>query len=147
MSELSVRPITAEAAHPLRGALTPEASLTSSSFEGDAAEDTLHLGGFLEGRLVAVASVFRKNRPEVGFDGGHQLRGLVVEASHRGRGFGARLVEDCAERVRERGGTELWGYVPPPAAGFFSQQGFDTEGPPELLGSQGPHFLMRLHLG
>lgn len=147
MSELSVRPISAEVAHPLRRALTGDASPSSSSFDGDAAEDTLHLGGFLEGRLVAVASVFRKNRPEVAFDGGHQLRGLVVEASHRGHGFGARLVEVCAERVRERGGTELWGYVPPPASGFFTQQGFDTEGPPELVGGEGPVFLMRLHLG
>lgn len=148
MSELDVRPISAAETRPLRHrVLRPSQPPESLVFPGDDGPDTLHVGGFLDGALVAVASVYRESRPEDGRQRGFRLRGMAVEPAHHGRGFGALLVDACAAHARSLGGEELWCNARTSAAGFYTRQGFDTEGPPFEIEGIGPHVVKRKHLG
>lgn len=149
MADLEVRSISAAETRPLRQrVLRPHQSPEALVYDGDDAPDTLHVGGFLpDGRLVAVASVYRESRPEDGVRRGFRLRGMAVEPSEQGRGHGARLVEACGEHARSLGGRELWCNARTSASGFYTRQGFDTEGPPFEIEGIGPHFVMRQYLG
>ncbi len=149
MSELDIRPISAAETRPLRHrVLRPHQPPESLVYDGDDAPDTLHVGGFLpDGTLVAVASVYRESRPEDGVRRGFRLRGMAVDPSHQGRGYGARLVEACGAHARSLGGKELWCNARTSASGFYTRQGFDTEGPPFEIEGIGPHFEMRQYLG
>ena len=143
MSSLSLHAIPASEAHALRLQLQPSVPAERLTFEGDEAPETLHLAGTVDGARVGLVTAVRESLPEDGVRRGFRVRGLWVGEAHRGKGFGTQLLDGCRAHAKAHDGSELWAYVPPEAAGFFSQQGFITEGPPAVLGELGPRFTMR----
>jgi GNAT superfamily N-acetyltransferase len=143
MSALELQAIPASEAQVVRQQLDPSRPADQLTFEGDTAEETLHLVGLLDGEQVGLVTAVRESLPEDGVRRGFRIRGLCVAEAHRGNGFGAQLVDGCRAHAKAHDGSELWAYVPPKAAGFFSRQGFITEGPPEQHGDLGPRVTMR----
>lgn len=143
MSALELQAIPASEAHSLRTQLHPTRPPERLAFDGDAGQETLHLVGLLDGEQVGLVTAVRESLPEDGVRRGFRIRGLWVAEAHRGKGFGAQLVDGCRAHAKAHDGSELWAYVPPEAAGFFSRQGFITEGPPEPHGDLGLRVTMR----
>lgn len=109
MPKLDIRPITAAETRWLRHTLLrPHQPPDTLLYPGDEAPDSLHVGAFLKGQLVGIASVTHHPFPGAPDGAGWQLRGVATVPEVRGQGYGAALVHACLDHVAIQGGTILW---------------------------------------
>lgn len=138
---LTIRPISAEEARPLRHAmLRPDAPPEKSVYPGDDAPTTRHAGAFVEGELVGVATVLHQPPPGSDNMGAWRLRGMAVRGNTQRRGYGRALLEHCIAYLQEQGATLFWCNARTPAMPFYETLGFQTEGD-EFLTDE-PHYRM-----
>ncbi len=114
--------------------LRPDRPPEDSRFPGDDAPATVHLGAFVDGKCVGVASLFAER--------GIRLRGMAVEPDRRGQGVGAALLRHIQQGAAERG-QDLWCNARASAVGFYEKLGWKTEGDVFDLPLIGPHYVMR----
>jgi predicted GNAT family N-acyltransferase len=142
---IETRPVTAEEVRPIRRRVL-RAGLPSANveFEGDDALDTLHLGGFLDGVLVAVATVVRRPPPgEASAPRAWQVRGMATEPEARGRGIGGELLDRCVVHVERSRGDLIWCNARTRAVPFYERHGFVAEGATFDVPDLGAHLRMR----
>lgn len=147
-----LRTISAEQTHPLRSlVLRPGKPASACRWPGDDDPGSFHAGAFLDGRLVAIASLIPQEMPDadpaaadspVSF----RLRGMATHPQHRGQGLGSALLSYCIELVRSAGGRVLWCNARTPAVEFYRRAGFETVGEQFETPDIGPHVRMALEL-
>jgi ribosomal protein S18 acetylase RimI-like enzyme len=141
-----VRAISAEETRLLRHkVLRPHQAPEELVYPGDTERDSLHVGAFVGGALVGVASVVR--RPMAGesaesAEGAWQLRGMATLPGFRGRGLGAAMLRACIGHVARSGGSTIWCNARTPAVDFYRKLGFETRGSEFEIPVSGPHFVM-----
>ncbi len=144
---LEVRRISSAETRPLRlKVLRPGRPAESAIFDGDDDPDTVHFGGFLEGRLVAIASLYLRGRSPKQ-QGAWQLRGMAVEPELQGRGHGSALVDACLAHARARAGSLVWCNARKHAVPFYLRHGFVVASDELDIPDVGPHFVMERPLG
>lgn len=143
--DVVVRPVPAPEVRPLRQAvLRPGQPPDASLYPGDDNPLTVHLGAYLDGRLVGIASVYAELRPGApAREPAWRLRGMASAADARGQGVGRALLEASVDHVAASGGGELWCNARTPAAGFYAAAGFDVVSEPFDIPGIGPHVVMR----
>jgi predicted GNAT family N-acyltransferase len=140
---MDVRQIEASATLPLRSAvLRPGRPLESCRFEGDDDATTLHLGAFVSGRLVGIATLLKRPMPGRPETEAWQLRGMAVDETCRQTGAGRTLVEACIGHVHMRHGRLLWCNARIAAEGFYRKCGFEQTGGTFEVAGVGPHVVM-----
>jgi predicted N-acetyltransferase YhbS len=138
-----VVPLRARQTHDLRRRVLRDGKADAVvEFEGDDAPRSFHLGLVAgEGReLVGVASFL-----DVPFQGrpAFQLRGMAVDPSCQGRGFGARLLEAGVASARARGAEVVWAKGRDAVLGFYQRQGWQVVGDGFVYGPMDlPHHLV-----
>ena len=146
--EVAVVTIGAEDVRPLRGRLLrPGQSADELVYPGDSLPGALHLGAYLRGDLVGIASVSPESPPGEDDDRAWRVRGMATAPEVRGAGVGGALLEACLAHVRAHGGRVAWCNARTPAVGFYQRFGFATEGEEFDIPGIGPHFVMRRALG
>lgn len=115
------------------------------AYPGDDDADTLHLGVYTANRLVGVASLYREPPPDaLRTTTAWRLRGMAVDSSLQGSGYGAALLKACLAHAASQGGTQVWCNARTTAAGFYRSLGFSPKGDPfELPGIGLHHFMWR----
>jgi ribosomal protein S18 acetylase RimI-like enzyme len=142
-----IRRVDVAAARPLRRRVLRAGILDADArFDGDDAPDTLHAGAFVDGRLVAVATVIRRSPPGEGLETAWQVRGMATEPGDRGRGLGGRLLDTLVEHARASGGSLVWCNARVRAIPLYERHGFEREGDVFVVEGLGPHVRMRLAL-
>ena len=142
---VAVRYIQAAETRPLRHAvLRPSQPAESTVYPGDDDPSTVHLGAFLDDRVVGIASLYAERRPD-GPRGtpGWRLRGMASAPRARGIGVGWALLRACIDHVASHGGGELWCNARVPAAEFYARAGFETVSEPFDIPEIGAHVVMR----
>lgn len=148
MRSVMIRPVAVEEVRPLRQAiLRPHLPPEYSVYAGDEAAEALHLGAFVDGRLVGVASALHEARPGEADAGAWRLRGVAVLEPFRGHGVGRRLVEACVAHARAQGGTRLWFNAAARARVFYERMGFKVEGEELVSPETGPYYFMWREIG
>jgi GNAT superfamily N-acetyltransferase len=142
-----IRPAPLDAVREIRHVvLRPHQRPDEIVYEHDADADALHLGAYVDGALVAIASLTREPPPRADDPTAWRVRGMATLPAHRDRGLGGELLERCIEHARERGGTWVWLNGRVPASRFYERHGFAARGhvfePPHL----GPHREFRRDL-
>lgn len=142
---IEIRAVSAEDVRPIRRrVLRAGLPAPNVEFAGDDADDTLHAGAFLDGRLVAVATVLRRPPPdEPDVAAAWQVRGMATEPAARGRGLGGDLLERCIDHVVRAGGGVVWCNARIRAVPFYERHGFVREGDVFDVVDLGPHVRMR----
>ena len=139
----STRAISAAETRGLRQkVLRPRQAPEELEYPGDDAPDSRHVGAYLDGELVGVASVCREPQPGEGEPAAWRLRGMATLPSVRRTGVGRTLLEACSAHAVERGGARLWCNARSAAVEFYRAFGFRTEGEEFELPEIGPHTLM-----
>ena len=134
--EYAIRPVSAAETRPLRKeVLRPHQRLDEVGFAGDGVEGAAHFGAFVNGEMVATATV----HPD---EGGWRLRGMATRDGFRGRGLGGALVEACIAHAQASGGTMMWCNARLKAADFYRRYGFEARGEVFELPQIGPHLYM-----
>jgi GNAT superfamily N-acetyltransferase len=144
---LETRPIAAADTRQLRQALLrPHQSAEELVYQGDDSPGTLHIGGFRSGRLVGIATVTKRRRPDSEEPEAWQVLGMAVDHGHRGYGLGGLMLERCLEHAAGRRARLVWCNARIRAVGFYEHYGFRSIGEPFPLPHIGIHFLMSLSL-
>lgn len=144
MSNLEIRPITAEETLDLRQSIL-RAGLPRETaiFPGDDAPTSRHFGAYLDQRQVGVATIHFVPRLDVpDFDPAYQLRGMATVENVRGQGVGSALLAACVEEARRHGAQWIWCNARTPAAGFYKRHGFAVQGGIFDVPMAGPHCRM-----
>jgi GNAT superfamily N-acetyltransferase len=116
-------------------------------YEADDAPDSLHLGAFEDGALVAIASITREPPPGSTDPASWRVRGMATLPEARGRGIGSELLRRCVEHARRHGGATVWCNGRIGARAFYERHGFTvTRGPFDIPGI-GAHVELRRDLG
>lgn len=122
--------------------LRPEGTLEDCSFEGDSADQTFHLGAFVDGKLVSIASFFFEKHPEI--EGPHQyrLRGMATLPEFQNQGLSMALLKRGLPIIRQNLCTVLWCNARKTAVGFYEKNGFTQKGDFFEIEGIGQHLLM-----
>jgi GNAT superfamily N-acetyltransferase len=148
MSAVEIRVISAAETRPIRHlVLRPHQSPEMLVYAGDDAPDSLHVGAFLDGALVGVASVLRQSFAGAPDLDTWQLRGMATLPNARRMGCGAALVHACIAHVEGYGGAALWCNGRTSALRFYRTLGFETLGEEFMTPETGPHFVMWRAIG
>ena len=133
-SAVQIRRIAAPDTSALRDAiLRPSLAPGGSVYPGDEAADTLNLGAFVEGELVAVATLCREPMPGEQSTTSWRLRGMATVPEYRGRGLGKELAQRCIAYAAEQEGTVVWCTSRITTAPFYQALGFVEHGEPFRL--------------
>jgi GNAT superfamily N-acetyltransferase len=122
--------------------LRPHQAIADCSFPGDDAPDTLHQGGIVSGKLVAVASVIRDPLPHDPDSADWRIRGMATLPEFRGRGLGGELLKACVRHADAHDARLVWCNARVGAVDLYPRQGFEVSGPGFDLPGIGPHYLM-----
>ena len=120
----------------------------SAIFPGDDAAETQHLGMFVDGLLVCVASIYRAPLPEdPDLVDAWQLRGMATIPSAQRQGCGSALVRACIDAAEQAGAKILWCNARRPASAFYLRHGFEILGEEFDIPTAGPHYRMWRSVG
>lgn len=114
-----IQSITAAETWPIRQRVFwPDQPISQGMLEDDPMGQ--HFGVFVEGKLVAIASLFT--------DGDTiRLRKMATVEDYQNLGLGSRLLEYVIGHARESGAKTLWCNVHQKALAFFENSGFVIE--------------------
>ena len=141
-----IRNLPVERIRPLRHAvLRPGLPPETAVYPGDDDPLALHLGGLLDGELVAVASLFPQLCSLAPVPGGWRLRGVATLESARGHGYGSALIRRCQAYARSRGGALLWCNGRTAVRRFYEQLGFEALGEAFDILVSGEHYVFVLN--
>jgi GNAT superfamily N-acetyltransferase len=139
-----IRPISVSEARQLRHTvLRPHQKPEELVFRGDDATDALHVGAFVDGKLVSIASVAREEFPGEPHLNAWRLRGIATLPEARRKGYGAALVRACVAHVAAHGGNLIWCHGRTSALPFYRAVGFREHGEEFAVPVTGPHFVLR----
>lgn len=150
----SVRAISPADTRPLRQQLLRQGvPLDKLVYDGDLDAHTLHVGAFVDGQQVGVATVMRQpptmskgtpaDHPAPDSPTAWRLRGMATTESVRGSGLGGAMLLACIGHVATQGGTFLWCDARLVALGFYARYGFAVLGEPYTVPTVGPHRFMQ----
>jgi GNAT superfamily N-acetyltransferase len=104
----------------------------------------LHLGGFLNDRLVVSASFYPSDAPIQQDLVSYQLRYMATDFDVQGAGYGARVLAVASQELASRGAQQLWANARDTALGFYLATGWSAVEGSEHLSpyTQLPHTVI-----
>ncbi len=114
-------------------------------FPTDQIEGAFHLGAFVDGQLVSIASLF-PNHYQARTSLGYQLRGMATDKEFAGQGHGAKLIDFALNYLKTIKATYLWCNARTSAIEFYKKQGFKLSSSEFEVKGVGPHYEMIISL-
>ena len=114
--------------------------LESCIFDGDELASTLHLGAYLDEKLVGVLSAYEKQHPAFDEKNTYQVRGVAVLATHQTKGIGRLLMHSIERELSRKKVPLLWLNARLSAVPFYKNLGYKVEGGVFDLPLIGPHY-------
>ena len=137
-----IRQISAAETQPLRKAvLRPNHDMKELHYPGDELAEAAHMGAFLDGELVGIATVHRESLPGENTEV-WRVRGMAVATQWQRQGIGGFLLRACVDYAKQHGGTLVWFTARTSAQSFYEKFGFKTRGEEFDIPTVGPHYLM-----
>lgn len=144
---MNVLQISAQDTYPIRSQmLRPGRPIEECVFRGDEDEQTFHLGAFVEGKLVSVASFYFEKHQNLPDQYQFRLRGMATLPDFQGRGLSYNLLKTALPMIKKNFCTLLWCNARESALGFYLKVGFQTVGEVFDIPDIGPHRLMYIKL-
>jgi len=116
--------------------------IESCHFKDDESEQTFHLGAFIEGRLVSVASFYYNKNENFETENQYQLRGMATVESYQRKGLSRELLKVAFPIVKQNFCNLLWCNARVEARPFYENVGFNSTGDIYEIEGVGPHILM-----
>lgn len=141
--KMIIRQITAEETYPVRHAeLRKGLPFKSAEMDADSQIGSIHLGGFIDNKLIAVCSFFFA--PYIPYPGykSLQLRGMAVLEEFQGNGYGSLLIRFAEEWHMQRGVRLIWMNARTPAIPFYENLKYEKQGEEFEVAPHGPHYIM-----
>lgn len=122
----------------LRQDFPPEAC----HYPGDDDDLTFHLGGFMDNKLVSIASFYFQNHPDIPEENQFQLRGMASLPEFQGKGLSSMLLMTAFPIIKQNMVNTLWCNARKTAVGFYEKVGFEKLGNEFEVDNIGTHVVM-----
>lgn len=122
----------------LRQDFPPEAC----HYPGDDDDLTFHLGGFVDCKLVSIASFFFQNNELIEEENQFQLRGMATLPDFQGQGISSQLLKTAFPIIKQNLVNVLWCNARKAATGYYETVGFEKVGDEFEVDKIGTHVLM-----
>lgn len=122
--------------------LRPHQSIDDCKYPSDHAPETLHLGAFIDGLLVSVASFFSEKHPDLPGQSHYRLRGMATMVSHRGQQAGSSLIRFAESYFKKQQISLWWCNARTTVQSYYERLGLNVIGDPYEIVPIGPHVLM-----
>ncbi|WP_422083881.1 GNAT family N-acetyltransferase [Ulvibacterium sp.] len=143
MNGFEVKEIKAEETYRVRHSeLRKGRPLEECKFAGDERETTIHIGGFYQNQLVAVATFLKQDHADCGFQNAYQLRGMAVVKEHHKKGFGKILLTFAEALLLQKVIPCIWMNARIGAVDFYKKLGYGTIGNVFEIPKIGMHYVM-----
>lgn len=140
---IQIKPISSKETYAVRHPVLREGRpISSCAFEGDNANTTIHYGGFMKNKLVAVASFMKNNHATHKLENAYQLRGMAVLKKYQGNGFGKILLNFVETSLSGKQISILWMNAREIAIPFYKKLGFEVIGNVFDIPEIGNHYTM-----
>jgi GNAT superfamily N-acetyltransferase len=140
---LEIKKIAPEDTYSLRqSALRPNQPIEASKYENDYLEDTFHLGAFLDGILISIASFYKEKNPCFTDEVQFRLRGMATLPEYRKQKAGSSLILHAEELLREKKVTLWWCNARATVSNYYKKLGLSECGEVFEIEPIGPHKLM-----
>jgi predicted GNAT family N-acyltransferase len=135
--------ITVDEVLPLRNKVLRQGKLTDEQcrFATDSLPGAFHLGYFINGALVCVASFHPQSHGDF-LGEGYQLRGMATAEEFRGRGIGNQLLNFGIVYLRGQKVNYLWCNARKKALPFYLNMGFEIISDEFEVPGIGPHYVL-----
>ncbi len=138
---IEIKLISPEDTYKIRRVILRKNIPLSEKSEGDFDKDTFHLGAFIEGELISVATLI-KNESSF-FEGSqYRLRGMATSENYQGKGLGKKLILKAEEILKERKVDVLWFNARIVALEFYKKLGYKIIGEEFDIQFIGTHYTM-----
>ncbi|MBM7691069.1 putative GNAT family N-acyltransferase [Peribacillus deserti] len=126
--------------------LRPNQTIDDCKFLNDEENNTFHLGGFIQGELISIASFYKEKNS--GFDDEHQyrLRGMATLPHYRSRKAGSILIKEAELLLQSRKASVWWCNARTSASGYYQKLGLRVHGAIFEIDGIGPHVMMYKNL-
>lgn len=111
-------------------------------FEDDERDQTFHLGAFVEGKLVSVASFYYHKNDKFETENQYQLRGMATLEDFQKKGFSRELLKVAFPIIEQNFCDLVWCNARVAARPFYENVGFEATGEVYEIEGVGPHILM-----
>ncbi len=140
---MEVKQISARDTYTIRHKiLRPGRDFETCIFDGDEDEQTFHLGAFIEGRLVSVASFYYEKNPNFEGENHFQLRGMATLEEFQRKGFSRELLRVAFPIIKQNFCNLVWCNARVEACPFYENLGFEPFGEVFDIPDVGQHILM-----
>ncbi|RYX99043.1 GNAT family N-acetyltransferase, partial [bacterium] len=115
-------------------------------YTGDYYPEAYHAGAFSEGKIIGIATIYRKAKDGENRTDSWQLRGMAVADGFKGKNIGKRLLDSCFEHIKSYGDYHLWCNARVSAQKFYEKMGFKITSEIFEIPDIGPHYIMEIDL-
>lgn len=111
-------------------------------YESDHFKGSFHLGAFIDGKLVSVASFLRENNHL--FEEIHQyrLQGMATLEEYQGQQIGSKLLAHGEKILKQKHARLLWCHAKFPVSNYYTRFGLREHGEAFVIDKIGPHKVM-----
>ncbi len=122
--------------------LRPGMPVETCYFDGDHEDQTFHLGAFVEGKLVSIASFYYRKNENFPEENQFQLRGMATLEEFRKQGLSRELLNFAFPIIKQNFCHRVWCNARTGARGFYESMDFEAFGDVYEIETVGPHILM-----
>ncbi|MGB5418163.1 GNAT family N-acetyltransferase [Algibacter sp.] len=111
-------------------------------FDGDNLETTIHLGIFIDTKIVGICSFFKNQNTNLQNVSQYQLRGMAVLKTHQGKNLGKIILKHGEQLLKEKNTKIIWCNAREVAVPFYEKTGYQITGNPFNISDIGLHYMM-----
>ena len=109
-------------------------------FEGDLDPQTIHLGAYIDNKLVGVLSAYKKNTTAFDTAESYQIRGVAVLTTAHRKGIGSALMAHIEKLLEKRKIRLIWLNARITALDFYTALAYNKKGNAFEIAGIGTHY-------
>lgn len=138
---IQIKEIETSDTYKIRKKILRNGILLTEKIEGDFDDMTLHMGAFVNGKLVSVATYLQNNSSR--FSGlQYRLAGMATLNMHQKKGIGKTIILESLKILADRKVEVLWCNARIVALDFYKKTGFEIVGKEFEIPLIGGHYIM-----
>ncbi len=139
--QCDIKKISAEKTHAIRHPMLRQGRpIEDCVFDGDKDPKTIHLGAFIENKLVGVLSAYQKSTSAFEVKESYQIRGVAVLTTAHRKGIGRALMANIEHQLKQRKIDLIWLNARITAVDFYTTLAYQQKGKAFEIEGIGTHY-------
>ncbi|SHF01255.1 Acetyltransferase (GNAT) domain-containing protein [Seinonella peptonophila] len=126
--------------------LRPHLPIEENYYDDDHHAETLHMGAFIEGKLVSIVSLYHRSHAQLTSQKAFLLRGMATAVDYRWQGIGSKLIGKGIAILADRNADLIWCNGRVASKPYYLKMGFRAWGNVFENAHGIPHIVMYKYL-